>query len=125
LGKLYPKEGERWLQFSEVMLQDTFKYYLTPHFLKEFSKPVRNFKDVCQLTSSTVVRNQKNEDSYIYYTKYYGHIGYSMINVSSSLFVGYEIGIYVKMPSDNGTSQNFDQQTFITPFGIKTLGEKL
>jgi len=132
LAKVYPKEGESWVQYSELAANDTVKYYLTTHFLKEFNTPARNFKDVCQLTSSMIIRNEKLEDSYIYYTKYFGYIGRSNINNPPSLLVvnymkinGKEIGSYEEMKYNNNANPEFKPKTFVTPFGIKTIGEKL
>ncbi len=102
LAKLAPNNGDVWLQTVGYINPDSSMDYLTAKYLNNFNTPARKFKDVFSLVSSRGTSG--TEVSEIYYAKYYGHIGYSVIGDSSSFLLvnymrikGKEVGKYAEM----------------------------
>ncbi|MDH7605133.1 MAG: hypothetical protein QHH13_09550 [Melioribacter sp.] len=102
LAKILPEDGDIWMQTVGYLNPDSSKDYLTAKHLNEFNTPASKFKDVFAIISSKGTSD--TEISEIYYAKYFGHIGYSVIGDSSSFLLvnymsikGREVGNYVEM----------------------------
>lgn len=133
LAKIFPNDGDVWLQTLGYLNPDSSMDYLTAKHLNDFSTPASKFKDVFSLVSSRGTSG--TEVSEIYYAKYYGHIGYSVIGDSSSLLLvnymrinGREVGKYVEMENSKSTFKNDNnkiQHPFFLFLNNKTKGDCL
>ncbi|MEJ5351201.1 MAG: hypothetical protein WHS65_06385 [Melioribacteraceae bacterium] len=110
LAKIIPNDGDVWLQTVGYLNPDSSKDYLTAKHLNYFNTPAGKFKDVFALISSKGTSD--TEISEIYYAKYWGHIGYSVIGDSSSFLLvnymkikGREVGKYVEMKNINSSNK--------------------
>ncbi|MGK9477380.1 hypothetical protein ACSSV9_11235, partial [Melioribacter sp. OK-6-Me] len=111
LAKISPNDGDVWMQTVGFLNPDSSMDYLTAKYLVDLNTPASKFKDVFSLVSSRGTSG--TEVSEIYYAKYYGHIGYSVIGDSSSFLLvnymrinGKEVGKYVEMENSKSIIKN-------------------
>lgn len=133
LAKIIPNDGDVWLQTVGYLNPDSSKDFLTAKHLNDFNTPAGKFKDVFALISSKGTSG--TEVSEIYYTKYFGHLGYSVIGDSSSFLLvnyisvkGREVGKYVEMENSKSTIKKDDykrQHPFLLFMNNKTKGDCL
>lgn len=116
LAEINPHDGDTWLHTAGV--PDFEKEYMTAKYIGDLKTPAGIFKDVY---------NFQYDLMSIYYTKYFGYLGYSLENDSSSLFIvnymkinGIEIGKYVEMAGPLNKEDNSDyvkNKTSLSPVG--------
>ncbi len=123
LAAIKPHDGDDWIQTVGYYNPDSSQDHVTVNYLDELETPAGKFKDVFSLTASR--GEPGSEVDKIYYTRYFGHVGYLIIGYQSSFLAvnymkinGNEIGQYITMDSSvskySGTMPHF-----INPFGIK------
>ena len=123
LAEIKPHDGDDWLQTIGYYNPDSSQDHLTVKYLDKLETPMGKFKDVYSLISSRGIPG--TEVSKIYYARYFGHIGYSVIGDQSSFLLvnymkinGKEVGKYIKMDS-SFSKLSLEIPHFINPFGIK------
>jgi len=123
LAEVKPHNGDLWLQTIGYYNPDSSQDYLSVKYLDEYQTPAGRFKDVYKLVSFRGTPG--TEFSEIYYTKYFGHIGYSdygdntyMLLVNYMRINGREVGTYVKMDSVFKNPKKI-KMNIPNPFGIK------
>lgn len=120
LAKILPNDGDVWIQTVGYLNPDSSKDYLTAKHLKDFNTPASKFQNVFALISSKGTTG--TEVSEIYYAKFFGHLGYSVIGDSSSFLLvnymsikGREVGKYVEMENSKSSIKE-DNYKIKNPF---------